>query len=148
MNDPLMSARYLLDVNVLLALSLPTHQHHRAATTWLVPGLQWATTPLTETGYLRLMTNPKVTGFDVTVDQALQALGEMRRATGHQFVPDGSSLAEPTIDVSVLVGPKQVTGFHLLNLAASIQMIFATFDASLHRTLVATDRPHVLVLSD
>ena len=53
--------RYLLDVNVLLALSLPTHQHHLAATEWFDEAdFEWATTPITETGYVPLMTDPRV----------------------------------------------------------------------------------------
>lgn len=139
---------FLLDVNVLLALSLPTHQHHRRATAWFEQGRHWATTPVTETAFVRLIVKPRVVGYEIPVDQALAALGTMRQLPGHLFVPDASSLAEPVIDVAPLVGTKQVTDFHLLNLAAAHDLLFATLDGSLARAISAGDRPHLHVLSD
>lgn len=141
-------ATFLLDVNVLLALSLPTHQHHASATGWFASVDSWATTALTETAYLRLMTNPRVIGFDVTTEAALAALRQMRTLPGHAFVEDGTSLADPAIDVRALVGGSQVTDFHLVNLAARRAAMLATFDASLHRALAAADRRYLHVLSD
>jgi len=43
---------YLLDVNVLLALSDPMHLHHEAAHVWFVEKgkAAWATCPITENG--------------------------------------------------------------------------------------------------
>ena len=140
--------RYLLDVNVLLALSLPRHQHHAGATEWFDGGQQWATTPITETAYLRLMLNPHVVGYDIPASQALAALNAMRQLPGHSFVADMSSLAVPALDVTFLAGTKQVTDFHLVNLAVASSMKFATFDASLSRALAQPDRTHVLVLTD
>lgn len=72
------------------------------------------------------MTNSQVTGFDVTTQQAVGALTEMRRAHGHVFVPDSATLAQPVIDVTPMVGTEQVTDFHLVNLAAAAEMILAT----------------------
>lgn len=140
--------RYLLDVNVLLALSLPRHQHHAAATDWFDAGQQWATTPITETAYLRLMLNPRVVGYDIPASQALAALAAMRQLPGHSFAADTSSLAIPALDVTFLAGTNQVTDFHLVNLAVRNSMQFATFDASLSRALASSDRKHVFVLTD
>lgn len=138
--------RYLLDTNVLLALSLPTHQHHELATEWFEGRLDWATTPLTESGYLRLMTNPRVVGYAIPVGQVLDALREMRGVPGHHFLADDTSLAEPTVDVARLAGTKQVTDFHLVNLAARHEVALATFDGSLQRSLTVEDRRHVFVI--
>lgn len=138
--------RYLLDANVLLALSLPTHQHHHDATSWFAVRPEWATTPLTEAGYVRLMTNMRVVGYAIPADQVVDALREMRRVAGHAFLADDSSLAEPVIDIARLAGTKQVTDFHLVNLAARHGMLLATFDGSLRRSLAMDDRRHVLVI--
>jgi toxin-antitoxin system PIN domain toxin len=140
--------RFLLDVNVLLALSLPTHQHHRGAGAWLATGPAWATTPITESGYLRLMTNPRVVGYPIPVDQVLAALRDMRGLTGHEFFDDGTSLAEPIIDLRQLAGSRQVTDYHLVNLAARHGAALATFDASLRRSLAEPDRERVHVIPD
>lgn len=139
---------FLLDVNVLVALSLPTHQHHAAATRWLAEGAGWGTTPLTETAYVRLMTNPRVTGYEIAASRVVAALEQMRSLPTHRFIPDSSSLAEPVIDLSWLAGPSQVTDFHLLNLAAANDVQLATFDGSLGRAIAPADRRHLHVLSD
>lgn len=139
---------FLLDVNVLLALSLPRHQHHGAASRWFAEDVDWATTPTTETAYLRLMTNPKVVGYDIPGAEVLDALTRMRAVRGHRFLSDDSSLNEPQIDTDWLGGSKQVTDFHLLNLAAVNDLQMATFDASLARAVAPADRRHLFVLAD
>jgi uncharacterized protein len=140
--------RFLLDVNVLLALSLPNHQHHGGATGWFDRGQQWATTPITEAGYVRLLINPRVVGYEIAPTQAINALGTMRQIAGHAFLPDQSSLAEAVINVGSLAGSAQVTDFHLINLAAMNGLIFATFDGSLSRAISPADRKHIQILSD
>lgn len=135
--------RHLLDVNVLLALSLSNHQHHDHAGEWFEGGVEWATTPLTESGYLRLMSNPAVVGYTIAVPAVLDALREMRTTAGHAFLADDSSLADPMIGLAPLAGTKQVTDFHLLNLAARNGLSFATFDGALLRALSGDDRRHV-----
>ena len=59
---------YLLDVNLLLALSDPMHIHHESAHRWFSEKGQqsWATCPLTENALLRI-----VGGFDTGVDASL-----------------------------------------------------------------------------
>lgn len=84
----------LLDVNVLLALADDGHPHFDPAHRWfgaLSPSSRWATCPITEASYHRLMMNPAVTGRSLDSAAVLAAL----------------------------VGSKQVTGFHLVNLAAA-----------------------------
>lgn len=139
---------FLLDVNVLLALSLPTHQHHAGAARWFATAGSWATTAMTETGYVRLMTNPRVVGYEIAPSQVVDALRSIRSLPGHAFIEDGTSLADPAIDVQRLAGSSQVTDFHLVNLAARAGAVLATFDASLVRALAPDDRRHVQVLDD
>jgi toxin-antitoxin system PIN domain toxin len=138
---------YLLDVNVLVALSVPTHQYHLAAVEWFDEAdFDWVTTPLTEAGYVRLMTNQRVVGFAVSVPQAIEGLQELREEPGFRFLPDSTSLANAAIDLGPLAGTKQVTDFHLVNLAAQNGMRLATFDGSLLRSLADADRGHVFVI--
>ena len=138
---------YLLDVNVLVALSLSSHLHHLAATEWFDEAdFEWVTTPITEAGYLRLSINSRVTGRTISAAQAVEALHELREAQGHRFIPDDTSLFDATIDLRPLVGTKQVTDFHLVNLAACHDMRLATFDGSLLRSLAEPDQGHVFVI--
>jgi uncharacterized protein len=140
--------RYLLDVNVLLALSLPTHQHHLAATEWFDEAdFEWATTPMTEAGYVRLMINPRVVGYDISAVQAVEALREMRQSPGYLFVHDATSLTDAAVDLESLAGTSQVTDFHLLNLAARNSLQLATFDGSLWRAIRQADRQHLYLIA-
>jgi toxin-antitoxin system PIN domain toxin len=138
---------YLLDVNMLIALSWTNHVHHRRADDWfgsLTSG--WATTPVTESGFLRLSTSARVVGTPVAMAQALDLLDAIRSTAGHQFIPDGSSCAAPTIDLSGMVTPGQVTDAHLVDLAAASGLVLATLDRGIPHMVASSDRVHVLVI--
>jgi len=134
----------LLDVNVLLALFDPRHVHHEAAHRWFVSIESFATTPITETAFVRLMSNPRVGGE--TTATALESLRSMRSVAGHVFLPDETSLADAHIELTAMIGHRQVTDFHLVNLAARQDCRLATFDAKVVRSLADADRHHVLVV--
>ncbi|MGL5825105.1 MAG: hypothetical protein ACRCYU_09865 [Nocardioides sp.] len=76
-----------------------------------------------------------------------RALAKVRRARGHRFLVDDSSLAQPQIDAGSLAGTIQVTDFHLVNLAARHGMRLATFDGALVRALSSADRRHVHLIA-
>lgn len=138
---------YLLDVNVLLALSLDNHMHHLAAAEWFDEAdFEWATTPITEAGLIRLSTNSRVSGMTISAAQAVDVLRQLHEAPGHRFVADDTSLADPVIELGPMVGTKQVTDFHLVNLAARHDLRLATFDGALLRSLADADRGHVFVI--
>ena len=52
---------FLLDINVLLALSDPLHIQHEAAHQWFAQEgkKSWATCPLTENGFVRIASHPQ-----------------------------------------------------------------------------------------
>ena len=131
---------YLLNANVLIALANQHHVHHAAAHQWFASISRWATTPLTEAAFLRLQSNPRVTGSEISCGSALVALAEMRQHPGHTFLGDESSLANPLISLTSLVGYRQVTDFHLVNLCAVHGSVLATFDAKIRNALAADDR--------
>ncbi len=137
---------YLLDVNVLIALAWPTHIHHHRARAWWASVNRWATTPITESAFVRLSTNRAVVGATVSMVEARSILSAIRASRGHTFVSDNTSLADPAIDLSRLATSGQVTDAHLVNIAASNDMILATMDAGIPRLLSPDDRSLVLVL--
>lgn len=141
-----MSDGYLLDVNVLLALYDPRHVHHSLARAWFENVDTWATTPLTEAAFVRLLSNPAVMGEQVTPREAIEALDAIRHAPGHRFLADDSSIAHSHIQLGALVGYRQVTDFHLVNLAARASARLATFDAKLVAALAEADRTHVALV--
>lgn len=131
---------FLLDVNLLIALANEHHVHHAAAHAWFATIGSWATTPLTETAFLRLQSNRAVTGQDTSCGEAVAALEAMRRHPRHTFIGDDSSLAAAGIDLVNLVGHRQVSDFHLVNLCAQRDAVLATFDAGISVALGPADR--------
>lgn len=139
----------LLDANVLVALAVDAHIHHAAAHAALAGfGSGWATCPITESALLRLLLNPLVTGRTVAGAEALAVLSGIRAQPSWHFIDDRSSLDEPGIDTTPLIGSKQVTDFHLINLAAGHGAVLATFDARIAAALNPVDRSHVQVVGD
>ena len=136
----------LLDVNVMLALSLANHAHHRVATSWFEDVGAWATCPITESAYCRLLLNSHVTGFELGVSEVFDALRTFCSVSGHEFIEDSASLTAPAIDVSGLVGYRQITDFHLVDLAARSGALLATLDARIPAALTGEDRRFVEVI--
>lgn len=142
-----MSDLHLPDVNVLVALLHPDHVHHTAARAWFAAANRFATTPITEAGLLRLALNPAVAGLRVEATAALESLRSLRRHPRAVFLPDASTLAEPVVGVVGLVGFRQVTDLHLVNLAAANSASFVTFDTRIRPVLLPADQKHVVELS-
>lgn len=136
----------LPDVNVLVALTNPSHQHHPQARRWLSEETRFATTPVTENGLVRLLLNPAVTGQQVTGQQAVGILGGLRSHERAMFLPDSSSLAAADVDLIGLAGHKQATDFHLVNLVASHGGVLATFDRRISQSLTQQDQRYVQTL--
>lgn len=130
----------LLDVNVLLALTNPDHVHFARAQAWFAGVDGWATTPMTEAAFVRLMLNPALAGRHVPAVEVLDVLAKLVKVKGHVFWPDESSWLKPQIDMSVMVGHQQVTDFHLVDLAARHGGKLATFDRAVPKALAPADR--------
>lgn len=140
-------ATHLLDANLLIALAWPNHVHHARAHDWL-GGLdgRWATTPMTETAFLRLSTNAAVVGKPLVLSEALDVLQAMRGAAGHVFLPDDTSLADPGIELTRFATSRQVTDAHLVNLCAVRSAVLATLDRGIVDALRPADRRFVVLI--
>ncbi len=136
----------LLDVNVLLALTYPLHVHHRDAHLWFAQIDNWATTPMTEAGLVRLLLNRAIMGGDYSAATGVDLLRRLRALDGHVFLPDDSSLADSTVSLQALVGHRQVTDLHLANLAARHGFRLATFDRRLLDALPKDDQDSVEIV--
>lgn len=111
--------RALLDVNVLLALFDPGHLFHQRARAWWHTNREhgWASCPLTENGYLRIVSQ-KSYPRAVRLPDALRLLCNWAQPPLHEFWPDDVSLIDATrFDYGRLLGPKQITDVYLLALA-------------------------------
>lgn len=141
----------LLDVNVLVALFDPAHVHHEAAHTWFETQHEagWATCPLTENGFLRVVTGMSYPGRRTTLADALARLAEFRSSGGHEFWSDSISLSEAgSIDPRHVAGSRQLTDVYLLLLATAQGGTLVTFDRRIALASVPKAAPENLTLVD
>jgi hypothetical protein len=118
----------LLDVNVLLALTWPNHQHHSQAQAWFAAHASqgWATCAVTQLGFVRLSSNPAFTSNAVSPRNAAILLGAWTRHEAHQFLQSPSA-QEPSIYASVL-GHQQVNDAWLVEVARQNNCSLVTLD--------------------
>lgn len=124
----------LLDVNALVALAWDSHVHHAAMLKWFAAegSSGWATCPITESGFVRVSSNPKALPSAIGISAARGVLTALRALDGHRFLSDDVSIVDT--DVPEVAGYRQVTDAHLLTLARRSEMRLVTFDAGI-RTL-------------
>jgi hypothetical protein len=123
--------RFLLDVNVLIALIDPTHVQHDRAHGWFeARGRKaWATCPLTENGVLRIVGHPRYPNSPGSPAVVADLLTAFRKLPGHAFWPDDISLLDfEHTDTARLLDSAHVTDSYLLALAHAHKGQLATFD--------------------
>ena len=122
---------YLLDVNVLIALAWPEHQFHRVAEQWfsLKAAKGWATCPVVQIGFVRILSNPAFSPRAVSPKEAIRALTVSVQHPAHRFWADDISVAGGLGQVEErIVGHQQVTDAYLLALAIRNKGKLATLD--------------------
>ena len=140
--------RFLLDVNVLIALIDPAHvQHDRAHDWFTAQGRQaWATCPLTENGVLRIVGSARYPSSPGTPAAVAEMVSILRALGGHEFWPDDIILLDRRlVDSARLLDSGQVTDTYLLALARAHGGQLATFDRHLVTDAVV-DGPRALHL--
>lgn len=124
----------LLDVNVLVALFDPDHIHHESAHDWFADEGRpaWATCPMTEAGFLRVLSNPSYGGTVTRVADLGNRLSTFCRSEGHVFWPDDVSLLDASrFDLARAGGHRQLTDVYLLGVAVKNGGRMVTFDRSI-----------------
>jgi predicted nucleic acid-binding protein len=102
----------LLDVNVLVALFDPDHVHHELAHDWFADDGRhaWATCPIAENGFVRVLSNPAYGG---SVARVPDLVARLRRFC------------------AMAAGHRRLTDIYLLGVAHSHGGRLATFDRSI-----------------
>lgn len=127
---------WLLDGNVLAALVIDSHVHHRLARGWFQSTRDnFATTLLTEGTLLRVH---MLAAWDDSAAAAWTTLAQLRRNPRHVFWPDSVPWSE--VPHRNLQGPKQVTDARIAEIARRNQGRVLTLDsamAGLHQDVVS-----------
>lgn len=139
----------LLDVNVLLAIAWPNHQFHAVVLEWLRkrPG-PWATCALTELGFIRLSSNPRVVGVTKSPREAASLLASLVADSRHVYFDALPSPASGTFlsTLESILGFQQLTDAYLPWLAKQKNAKLITFDMRLKA--LAADRDLVEILRE
>lgn len=141
----------LPDVNVLLALLDPMHPHHEKANNWYagVAASGWATCPLTENGFVRILSSPAYPGVRLQVADALTLLEATiaNPVAPHHFWPDSVNLRDGTLFTpSAIASPKQITDIYLLGLCQQNGGTLVTLDTGITVAAIVSPHPDLLRL--
>lgn len=126
---------YLLDINVLIALADPDHEHNGKAEAFFLANHKagWATCPLTENGFVRIVGNPKAYPKGPgTTEEASAILKQLCAHEGHRFWSDDVSIRS----MAGLPTHKHLTDHYLLGLALHRLGKLVTFDRRINAGLV------------
>jgi toxin-antitoxin system PIN domain toxin len=139
--------KYLVDVNVLIALTDEEHIHHASATRWFdtTGRHDWGVCAFSEAGYLRVMANPKAGSR--SVEQATEVLVRLSRYEGYRFWPIPESwvaLVEPFHER--VFGHQQITDAYLLGLAVKEGGVLVTLDKGIQYMAGTRYSGNVMVL--
>jgi predicted nucleic acid-binding protein len=130
--------RYLLDVNVWIALLDEAHVHHPLALAFMTtPALKIATCPLVENGVIRVINLPGYSKFGpLGFDKVRRKLRDICADMDHEFWPDSVSLcADGILDWSRVLGHNQIADSYLLALVTANHGCLVTLD---HRVALST----------
>jgi hypothetical protein len=141
--------RALFDVSALLAVFDKDHMFNGAARAWWAVNVHggWATCPLTQNGFVRIMSQPSYLQKRSTIE-ALEALRLGVSQSDHEFWPDDISITDGKIfDHTYILGPNQITDVYLLALAVKNGGRLVTFDRGLPlRAVCGGETRHLVVL--
>ncbi|TVQ25531.1 MAG: PIN domain-containing protein [Spirochaetaceae bacterium] len=126
---------YLPDVNVLLALAFDAHEHHPPAVRWLdsVGDGEAAVCRMTQSGFLRLASNPSLFGEDaLTLGDAWECYDRMTEDTRFRFSlePLGMEHYWRRLTLGAGYSPKVWTDRYLAAFAITGELRVVTFDGA------------------
>jgi hypothetical protein len=127
-------AATLLDVNALLALIWPEHQFHPQMSSWFRQHARqgWATCPITQMGFVRIVSSASFTKNAPKIGDALRLLHLNLAQPNHEFWPDDVTVPQSLDRLGIsLQGHRQITDAYLLGLAIHHKGRLATFDRSI-----------------
>lgn len=140
---------YLLDINILLNLAWIDLKNHSRATNWfLATGKHsFATCPMTQAGFVRLSSGPKLLPKPAKLREAMEILKQLTEQNGHDFWPHETPLRESTaFCVDRLFGPGQLTDAYLLGLTIAKGGTLVTLDRGILHLAGPKFAKHVLLL--
>jgi toxin-antitoxin system PIN domain toxin len=135
----------LLDINMLLALTWPNHQHHAQAHDWFAVQAKrgWATCAFTQLGFVRLSSNPAYSPDAVPPQDAAALLQHWTRHKAHHF------WNSPAADMAAIyvraLGHQQVNDAWLVEVARKNKGKLVTLDTRLSAHATENDLVETII---
>jgi len=130
--------KYLLDVNALIGYGFDEHTFHSRVSSWAknfmrVDNTEFVTSPITELGFVRVLS--QVPAYGITVENALHLLAKVKETSpvNITFIPDDHGVCLLPAWVKTA---KHTTDGHLSQLAKSNGAILATLDENIPDSFV------------
>lgn len=137
-----------MDVNVLIGLVNPKHVHHQIVKKWFsnIGADTWVTCPITELGFVRIVSNPS---FESEYDRPIQASNYLdllkKRFDNHEFWADTISLTEENIiDVPCIISWKHLTDAYLLGIAYKNNGKLVTLDRGISTNWLKDKKANII----
>lgn len=134
----------LLDVNVLVAMAWPSHESHAKVIAWLKEHAreEWATCPVTQIGFVRVVSNPQFSPDALTPHESLTLLEANLSHPHHRFWPGAIGFAEALGSFEgKLQGHRQLTDAYLLGVAVHHKGRLVTLDRGIASLAPAKSPP-------
>ena len=126
--------RFLLDVNVLVAMHVPGNSDHERAKRWFdtTGSNRFATCSITQAGFVRVSSQLKVKDGPIDFRELRIALGNLTSLPGHAYWPMDIPYLEATEPFGPRMhGHRQVTDAFLLGVALHHGGKLATMDKAI-----------------
>ncbi len=133
-------AQHLLDANALIALGRDAHSHHDTMVAWFNRHAQagWVTGAFTQSGFVRVLSQPAVSGAASTVVELTRSLERNLAHPQHRLLALDFDFAEVLARCSGgVVGHRQVSDAYLLTAAMRAGMKLLTFDSGVNMLLAS-----------
>ncbi len=140
---------YLLDLNVLISLVDSEHEHHQQSKTWFKAFARegWATCPISQNGFLRILGNPSYPRGYSNPGEVLPILKSLLSQPGHEFWSDSISLADTKTGLSEnKISSKSITDIYLLALAVRNEGKLLTLDRRIDSSSVIGGSEAIVIL--
>ena len=128
---------YLLDANVLIALTVQEHEHHERSADWASSVDRFAVCPIVEGALVRFLLR-----LGESPSTAVDVVRRIRGLPSCTFWADSISYAD--VDPGDVIGHRQVADAYLVSLARAHADVLATLDEA----LAASHPDHTLLLPE
>ncbi len=142
----------LLDANALIALCWPRHEHHQTMLEWFgrYSRQGWATSPLTQAAFVRIVSQPAFAGRAIGVTEVAELLLRNVEHKQHRLLALDFGFTEVLGCCSGgLFGHRQITDAYLLTQAIRWGARLLTFDGGIAQLLATPEerKQHLRVLT-